>query len=197
MADGMRSVWRIVAVGFLVLNLAGCDLFKTRPTEPPNMGGTPWIYPLSVDQVFANLTQAISESNSDHYLRCLFSPDDSSHVFLFVPNPNVSGWPTTDPWGYAEEQETIQRLFTLESPANSAVLLLEEDGRLIYPNQDSAWVSQNYTLTVPTTDQNLPQQVSGRSDFYLAKNATGYWAIYRWEDVEGNPSWTDLKAGLY
>lgn len=58
-------------------------------------------------------------------------------------------------------------------------------------------ITQTYNLTAPTSDPTLPPEVSGRADFYLKRNDTGYWAIYRWEDLEGSPSWTDLKAGLY
>jgi hypothetical protein len=186
-----------VSIGVLILFLANCDLFRTRPTEPPNSGGTSWVYPQSIDRVFINLSQSIEELNAEHYLWCIFSPDDSSHIFEFKPNPGMIGWPLSSPWGYTEEQETVQRLFSLMPLGSAGFLTLQEDGRLVYPSQDSAWVSQTYNLVMPVTDPTLPQEVTGKADFYLAKNATGYWAIYRWEDLEGSPSWTDLRAGLY
>ncbi len=179
------------------LLLAGCDLFRTRTTEPPLDSGSPWIYPTQIEQVFLNMKQAMAELNSEHYLRCFFTPDDPGRTFIFVPNPNSIGWPLTTPWGYAEEQRTIQYLFTLLQPGFIPYLTLQEESRSIYGNNDSARVTQTYTLNVAVSDPTLPAEVSGRSDFILAKNSTGYWAIYRWEDLEGNPSWTDLKAGLY
>jgi hypothetical protein len=182
---------------FAGLLLAGCDLFRTRPTEPPLDSGSPWIYPTQIEQVFLNMKQAMAELNSEHYLRCFFTPDDPGKTYLFIPNPNSLGWPLTTPWGYSEEQRTIQYLFTLMQPGSIPFLTLLEESRYIYGNNDSVRVTQNYTLDVPVNDPTLPTEVSGRADFILAKNSTGYWAIYRWEDLEGNPSWTDLKAGLY
>ena len=139
----------------------------------------------------------MAELNAEHYLRCFFTPDDPGKTFIFIPNPNSLGWPLATPWGYSEEQKTIQYLFTLLQPGSIPYLTLDEESRSIYGNNDSARVTQIYTLNVPVSDPTIPTEVSGRADFILAKNSTGYWAIYRWEDLEGNPSWTDIKAGLF
>lgn len=179
------------------LQITGCDLFSTRPTEPPTGSGSPWIAPSTADQVFVNMKQAMAELNSQNYLRCFFSPDDGDLTYLFVPNPSSSGWPLTTPWGYAEESQTIQYLFSLLTPGTAPFLAFGEENEFIYGNLDSVRLTQTYTLVAPTSDPTLPQEVSGRSDFYLAPTSTGYWAIYRWEDLEGSPSWTELKAGLY
>ncbi|RJP74149.1 MAG: hypothetical protein C4524_13240 [Candidatus Zixiibacteriota bacterium] len=189
------TVW---ALGVLLL-VSGCDLFRTRPTEPPQDGGSPWIYPIQADQVFANMVQAMAERNADHYLRCFFAPDDPGGTYLFVPNPNTTGWPLSLPWGYAEESQTITYLFSLLPDKNPPFLTFQEENRVVYGNNDSVRVRQAYNLVVPFDDpgQPLPSEVSGKSEFLLAQNGDGYWAILRWEDVEGSPSWTDLKAGLY
>ncbi len=177
--------------------LSSCDLFRTRPTEPPQDTGSPWIYPLQAEQVFVNMSQAMTELNSEHYMRCFFAPGDPGGSFLFMPNPQSTGWPLTLPWGYAEESQTSQYLFSLLTLEAPAFLAFQEENNIVYGNNDSVRITKTYNLVVPVSDPTLPQEVSGRSDFLLAHNATGYWAIYRWEDLEGSPSWTDLKAGLY
>ena len=192
----MRTI-TIASAGIVLISLMACDLFQTRPTEPPGGTSSPWIPPFQVEQVFLNMSQAMGDLNADDYLKCFFAPDDESQTFLFLPNPGYVGWPLSLPWGYNEEDQTIRYLFSLLTINSPGFLMFEEEGKIVYGNEDSVWVTQSYNLTVPVIDETLPQEVTGRSDFYLARNSTGYWAIYRWEDLEGSPSWTDLKAGLY
>ncbi len=195
----MKTAGFTVVISAWALLIGGCDLFQTRPTEAPTGTGSSWIPPTQVEQLFSNMMIAFSELNSDHYLRCFFSPDDPDHTFLFVPNPNTANWPLTEPWGYEEEKQAIEYLFTLMSPDNPGYLMFGEGETLVYGNEDSVWVTKSYSLVAPLTDPNLniPQAVEGTADFYLAKTDVGYWAIYRWEDLDGSPSWTELKAGLY
>ncbi|MBU1651719.1 hypothetical protein KKA00_05840 [bacterium] len=196
-----RNRWFHIFVSLTLLScVAGCDLFSTRSTEPPLDSGTPWIPPTQRDQLFANMTIAFIELNSDHYLRSFFGPDDQAGLFLFVPNPNTANWPVFETWGYEQEKTTIEYLFTLISPDNPGFLMFNDAGdEVVYGDEDSVWVTKTYSLTVSLTEPNLniPEAVEGTADFYLAKTDVGYWAIYRWEDLEGSPSWTELKAGLY
>lgn len=189
-----------ILAGVSACSFLSCDLFSTRSTEPPLDDGSAWIYPTQVSQVFTNMTQAVIEVNSDHYMRCFFTPDDTLETFLFVPNPNTTGWPLPTPWGYDEEYQTINYLFTLIPLGSSGFLTFLSEGELVYGPDDSVWVTKTYNMVVPVSDPTLPQEIKGRAHFYLAKNSTGYWAIFRWEDietVEGYATWTDLKAGLY
>ena len=184
------------------MSLFSCDLFSTRPTEPPFESGSAWIYPTQVDQVFENMKQAIFEVNGDHYMRCFFAPDDTFKTYLFIPNPNTVGWPLLSPWGYDEEYQATSYLFSLITSGSTGFLAFLAEGETVYGNEDSVWVTKSYTMVIPYGDPTLPLpgEIRGRADFYLAKNSTGYWAIYRWEDIEnleGYASWTDLKAGLY
>ncbi|MFH1862226.1 MAG: hypothetical protein ABH878_05375 [bacterium] len=192
----MRKICLIACLGIFGWLLLSCDLFSTRSVEDPLDSGSPWIYPIQVEQVFANMMQAVSELNSVNYMRCFFEEDDPNGTFIFIPR-NIAGWPVAGPWGYSEENQTIQNLFSLSSTSSIPTLILQEQDKLVYGNEDSVRITELYTFSIPISDANLPEQVSGRSDFYLARNSTGYWAIYRWEDLEGSPSWTDLKAALY
>lgn len=189
----------IFAGGLLILNLTsgGCDLFHTREPENPSGTSTSWETPFVADQVFLNLKQALVELNQDNYLRCLIEPGDSAVTFLFVPNPNTAGWPLTIPWGYEQESQATQTWFGWLSEAGSvANLTLMQQAEVAYLD-DSVRITQDYTLIAPTNNTALPDTVSGRSDFLLVKNSSGYWVIQRWEDLDGSPSWTDLRAGLY
>ena len=185
--------------GVIILLLWSCDLFSTRSTEPPISGGSPWIPPTQVEQVFINMSQAFTELNSQNYLSSFFGLDEVESSFLFLPNPNTVGWPASEPWDYEVEKRTIEYLFSLMSPEVPGYLQFDVGESLSYGNEDSVWVTKPYSLLVPVTDpsQNIPQDVSGTAHFYLAKTSIGYWAIYRWEDVEGSPSCTDLTAWLY
>lgn len=185
--------------GLTVFFLWSCDLFRTRSTEPPFNSGSPWIPPTQVEQVFINMSLAIAELNSENYLKSFFDMDELENTFLFLPNPNTVGWPASEPWDYEVEKRTIENLFSQMSPEVPGYLHFDVGESLSYGNEDSVWVTKPYSLLVPVTDpsQNIPQDVSGTAHFYLAKTSIGYWAIYRWEDVDGSPSWTDLKAWLY
>lgn len=190
----------LTQIGIMTAVIGGCDLFSTRSTEPPLNSGSAWIYPIQVEIVFQNMAQAIIDLNADNYLRGFFTPDDPVGPFLFIPNPNAV-WPHTEPWGYEKEEESIEYLFSLLSPGASGFLMFDsgEVEQQVYGNEDSVRMTQVYYLEVPVNDPTLPQEVKGRADFYLGRNSTGYWAIYRWEDLEALdelPSWTDLRAGL-
>ena len=148
------------------------------------------------------MTQAMAELNSDHYLRCFFEPDDPLDSLLFLPDQSVTSWPLSAPWGYNEEKQTIEYLFSLMSPDSTGYLAFDAGDKTVYADEDSVLFRKPYTLTVPVSDPelNLPQEVTGEADFFLKRNSIGYWAIYRWEDLGGSlssPSWTELKAWLY
>ncbi len=194
----MRIVQTVLLCALLLI-LVSCDLFTTRSTEPPFESGSPWIPPIQVEQIFSNMTQAIAELNSDHYMRCFFGPDDLDEEYIFIPTPNAAGWSLAEDWGYDEEKQTIEYLFSLISPESPGYLAFGEGEQLMYGNEDSVWVTKPYTLSISVEDpgSNMPQMVTGEADFYLAQNSIGYWAIYRWEDIEGDPPWTELKAWLY
>lgn len=186
----------------LVLLAAGCDLFRTRSVEPPLNNGQGITYPppIQPDQLFLNLKNSLTDLNSQEYLNCFFAPGDPGGSYQFEPDPNVTGWPLAGPWGYQEESQTIQYLFTLMSSGERPFLTLAEQSRMNYGIDDSVKIRQIYTLVAPTQEPTLPQQVHGEADFILAKNETGFWAILRWLDLHGlngDPSWTALKAGLY
>jgi hypothetical protein len=144
-----------------------------------------------------NMNQAMTEMNAQNYLRCFFGPDDGDLGFLFVPSSAGATWPISTPWGYAEESQTIQYLFSLMTEGNPPFLALDIGEEFVYGNLDSVRLPCAYSLQAQTSDPTLPPEVDGQSDFYLAPTSTGYWAIYRWEDLGGTPPWTDLKAALY
>jgi hypothetical protein len=201
-AKEQLALWGIRRFAVLILVVAiagyGCDLFSTRPTEPPLNVGSPWIAPSQWSQVFVNMSIAAAELNSQNYLRAFFAPEDGDLGYVFIPRPNFTGWPLSAPWGYAEESQTTQTLFSSLSPDSIITLLFDQvSDPTTYGNEDSVWVRQSYTFSAPTNNPTLPSKVSGQSDFLLARTTTGYWAIFRWEDLQGSPSWTDLKAGLY
>jgi hypothetical protein len=199
--DKKVATW-IVLVTVVFLLGVGCDLFRTRSVEPPPNTGGQFFYPdpIQPDQVFLNLKNSLLDLNSQKYLNCFVPPGDSAGAYQFVPDPTVTGWPLTGPWGYAEENQTIGELFSWLSPGAVPMLTLTELSSITYGNDDSVKIGQTYTLTAPTVNTNWPQQVRGQADFIMTKTQTGFWAIRRCTDLhgmEGFPSWTVLKAGLY
>lgn len=198
------AIWYAVQAGFLaamILLGAGCDLFRSRTVEPPleNGNGVTYPPPLQPDSVFVNFRNALTEQNQQEYMNCFFAAGDPGGTYQFIPDPNVTGWQITTPWGYAEENQTIQYLFSLMMPSSPPFLSLTEQSRTAY-GVDSVKISQTYHLLAPTSDPLLPSEVRGEADYVLARTETGFWAILRWTDLhglEGQPSWTALKAGLY
>ncbi len=173
--------------------------FSIREPEPPATIRSTWIPPYSPEQVFSNFQNAISERNVENYTRCFTDTSKSTRMYRFNPEPEIeSTYPTIFLfWSREAEKNVMQQLFSsIPSDSTLFVKFTEEATDII--TADSAVFNRLYHLEVHHTESSLPAIYDGHGEFWLAPDATGEWAIYRWIDhrLNENPSWSTLKAAL-
>jgi len=179
-----------------VLLLQGCGLFDTRDAEAPNTGGSHFVPPTSPDIVIDNLEQAISEKNTENYMRCLPDTLSSDTRFVFIPTAAAAGrYPTSFlNWSLQSERSYFSALKAFTDPNSSSSLHLE--GGFSVLAADSAIYEADYTVIFRHGVSDVPESVSGNLQFVLRPDRNFFWSITRWIDnpVSGNPSWSEWKG---
>lgn len=189
----LRLLTILLVNGFI----ACVNPFTTRDPEPPGQNPSTFIPPTAPEIVFINLQNAIRERNVENYIRSLVDTTRSSQRFAFVPDQGVAA---NHPgvftgWGLADERRYLTNLLQATPADSGRSLLFTEVDR--DEDATSATIEQRYMLVIRHTRQRgIPSLFLGQAKFFLERNTTGDWAIYRWEDFSDgvNPSWSELKA---
>ncbi len=190
---------RIGVVACLLFLSACGNPFSTREPEPPESGGSNFINPSSPDVVFINLQIALQERNVENYVRSFVDTSRSQQRFEFIADQGVMA---TQPgtflnWSLEDERRYLQQLFQA-TPADSVIRLnFDLDNRS--ETASTATLTQTYTLEVRhrLQSESAPADIRGQATFFLERNETGDWAIFRWQDFKVNTSdfsWSELKA---
>jgi hypothetical protein len=198
--DG-SGVWRLCSDRFwisgvvvLCLVLCGCDLFRARTPEDPEGDAGTWLQPDTPERVIENVQNAISELNTQNYLRSL------SDDFEFVPTLEAeSREPVFSGWSRAEEETYFTRLRAAAEPFPGRELQLFDRSPSII-GSDRYVLNATYQLKVQHSrvDESVPSEVQGRLVWEISQSADGLWQLYRWTDqtLGTHPSWSDLKAAF-
>jgi len=173
----------------LAWGLTAC--FQIRQVEPPNSQNSAWVSPTDYEILLQNLQTAISDANTQNYLRC-FNQD--SLVFepaasLFNDNENI--WIN---WSILDEQGYLDNTFADLAVSSGNVLILEEED-LQNAASDSIRYVGSYTLRINHQDTALTTLFLGQIQLTIKRNTFNEWEIRRWTDIELFPdsSWSHLK----
>ena len=188
------------SVSWIFILLVACDsLFSTREPEPPEDPRSPWIPPLSPEQVLMNLQNAVYDQNVENYIRCLVNASFSQRRYNFEPDPEVAtNYPEVfQEWDVSKEEAVIQQAFSLLPSDSTSTLLFTEDIREVIA-ADSAVMVKRYQLEFHHIQSTLPSVYGGHMELWMAPDQRGEWSIYRWIDngTAGFPSWSLLKAAF-
>lgn len=185
----------------MVVFFACANPFTTREPQPPQKTVSNYIPPITPEMVFDNMRFAILERNAENYMRSFVDTTRSEKKFEFVPDQGVAA---ANPgvfqnWSLSEERLYITLLFQA-TPADSLHELRFDEPR-VEEGATTATFTQNYQLIMLHTRQGegIPVLVKGQAKFWLEKNHTGDWAIYRWEDFTNgvDATWSKLKALIF
>ena len=189
---------QIFFVSLLIsLGLACENPFSTRKAEPPDtQNRSTFIPPTSPEFVFLNLQFAVHERNVENYILSFIDSTRSQRRFTFVPDQGAAA---ANPGTFTDWSLENERLYLFQllqaTPSDSLHNLgFAEESRS--ETSETATFTQNYELVVEHSRANIPTEFRGQSKFWLERNETGDWAIYRWEDFTNgvDPSWSQLKA---
>ncbi|RMF67091.1 MAG: hypothetical protein D6743_05445 [Calditrichaeota bacterium] len=189
----------LTLAAFALSLLAACaNPFSTREPEPPEQNQSGFINPSIPEIVFINLQLAFQERNVENYMRSFVDTTRSQNRFVFVPDRGVAATNpgTFDNWTLENERLYLFQLFQATPAGAFSNLQFTEQSRTEGP--DMATFTQNYEIEVRHSLQanNVPTVFRGQSKFWLEKDQTGAWAVYRWEDFTNgvDPSWSELKV---
>lgn len=178
---------------FVAVMFSACNIFQTRTPQPPQQGQSNFIPATSPDSVIANLENAIEEEVPENYVACLSDSSFGGRDYSFSPSSDVDqriflNWTKASEYSYFSNV----KVHSLSS-ARPALILSAQNSQPLGFGSDSVLFSANYTLLWPNT--NYPDQVRGSLQFYLGRNNSGIWSIYRWVDLKSDTiTWSDLKA---
>lgn len=196
--DFVKSSFRHL-IWLLFLCIACKSLFSTREPEPPVDPRSNWIPPLSADQVFLNLQNAIYDRNVENYIRCLVNPSFSNRNYRFEADPEIAAnySEVFQDWSLEKEETMIQQAFSLVPADSASILTFTENIREVVLS-DSAIMVKKYRLELHHLQSTMPSVYEGQVEGWLAPDQRGEWSIYRWIDngITGLPSWSLLKASL-
>ena len=182
----------------IVLSLTCENPFTTRKAEPPDtQNPSTFIPPTNPEFVFLNLQFAVLEWNVENYILSFVDSTRSQQRFTFVPDQGVAA---VNPGTFADWNLENERRYLFQvlqaTPGDSAhSLSFGEESRS--ETSKTATFTQNYELIFKhSLGRNIPTEFRGQSIFFLERNDTGDWVIYRWEDFTNgvDPSWSELKA---
>jgi hypothetical protein len=183
----------------IFLLLTACDLFTTRPSEPPNQSNSPFRPAYEREIVIENLKNSFKDKNSDNYILCLVDSLYAQKKFSFDASSEASYvYPIfIQGWGINEEKSYIKNLFN--SVKNDFPVTLELGNESYSPlSGDSLIYLASYSLSVPYSDGSTVNY-SGNLQFNMLRDSRSIWVIYYWKDIKSQdlPSWSDLKGSYY
>ena len=176
--------------------------FSTREPEPPDENAPSRFIDASLpDDVFQNLEFAFADRNVENYMRSLVDTTQSELRFLFLPDQGVAA---NQPgvfvnWLVENERRYLQSLLQVVPPDSTLSLLFINKQPQLETANDVIFIWDYIVVARHTRqDEKIPVIFKGQSKFGLARNQSGTWEIYRWEDFSNrtDPSWSELKAAL-
>lgn len=187
---------------FLVVLVLACENpFTTRKPEAPDaQNPSSFKSPTSPEIVFDNLRSAIRELNVENYIRSFVDPTRSEQPFTFVPDQGVAATNpgTFDNWSLEDERSYLVKALKDTPKDSTHILVFTQESQNVA--SETATFTQNYALIIKhlRAAENIPTEFRGQSKFWLQRDDTGDWAIYRWEDYTNgvDPSWSELKAAF-
>nr|BCX00310.1 MAG: hypothetical protein KatS3mg041_0356 [Bacteroidota bacterium] len=186
------ALLRSLCAPFGLLVFLGCGLFQTRPPEDPFADSGGYRPPETPEIALENLQYAISQLNTQNYLRGL------SSAFRYTPSaPALSRNPTLwGGWGLEQEAAYVQNLRLSAGDQSGHRLSLSE--RRDDPGSDRYVITARYSLLIQHRRPDVPTVAEGRLSLLLVRENDGLWRIREWTDtaLEDRFSWSDLRAAF-
>ncbi|MCX6133308.1 MAG: hypothetical protein NTU47_05785 [Ignavibacteriales bacterium] len=175
-----------------------CNIFETRPPEPPTQSSSSYTPATEPSLVFSNMSNAFRDLNSLNYLKSFADSSAAGRGFSFEPTPQakVKYGGAFLFWNRQSEQQYFENLRS-KIPSGSAASLVFQTLTVQSIQSDSAQYEATYTLTASHSVASVPKQATGKAQFLLLADRSRNWVIWRWIDVPTGTSsftWSDLKG---
>ena len=187
-----------IIIILLIVSITGCDLFTNRDPEDPDAARSNYLPATTLDILFSNLKNSLQEKVLENYMASFIDPSFISLPFIFIPSSEaVVKFPSLVDWNLSAERQYFNNL--INTTQQSTPIILDLQNEIKNTTGDSAVFQYDYTLTLSSTNENIPSVYKGNVKFYVFLDSRNQWAIGRWEDIKigNNTSWSELKGALY
>jgi hypothetical protein len=187
---------RFLTFCLLTFFFTGCDIFTTRVPEAPDVPRFNYLQPVDVASVVTNLINSVSTKSTQYYIKSFSDSIKNGKSFQFIANAEaVSKYASLAyGWSLKDEEQYLNNIIN-KIPKESSVTLFFDEEQLISFG-DSAYLSTNYSVTVPHNIQGLANVFSGKLQFKFIRDKQQLWTIYQWQDIKSGESatWSELKG---
>lgn len=178
--------------------VTGCNLLTTRDAEEPEVSRTLNLPATTVDQLFLNVRNSLSEKVAKDYISCFVDSSFTKVPFSFIPSSSANfKYDVFANWNLEAEEKYFNNVVNAIGVNGNVFLslaLLENsiDGT-------SQTLSYSYKLTLPFIDESTPQLFEGIAIFTVIQDNYSQWVIAEWNDIENGdaPTWSELKGRFY
>jgi hypothetical protein len=186
----------VVLLAAAVLFCGGCGLFETRDPEPPTSGSSTFVPPTAPEIVLSNLENAVSEKNTENYVRCLVDTLNSERRLVFVPTSSAAGRYASafSDWTLQSERTWFAALKAFAP--KDAPSYLNLNGSFAVIAADSAIYEASYEMVFRHGVANVSETVRGTLQFVMHIDRNSVWSITRWTDIPrtDETSWSEWKG---
>lgn len=187
-----------IIIILLIVSISGCDLFTNRDPEDPDSARSNYLPATTHDILFSNLKNSLQEKVLENYMASFIDPSFIDLPFVFIPSSEaVVKFPSLVDWGLSAERQSFNNI--INTTQQSTPIILDLQNEIKNTTGDSAVFQFDYTLTLSSTNENIPSVFKGNVKFFIFLDSRNQWAIGRWEDIKigTNPSWSELKGAMY
>lgn len=175
----------------------GCDIFNVRDAEDPDLPPSNYLPPAFPDDLISNFINSFLDKDVNNYTASFSDKNFTDKIFQFVPSSGaVSQFPLFVDWDKTNEGQYFQNMILKVRENSQITLELTEISRNNFG--DSLFYTASYTLTIPFTDAEFPENYQGVLTFKMVRDSRSIWSIYFWQDNKSTnqPSWSELKGRL-
>ncbi len=192
---------KIILILVVSISVTACDLFSTRPSEPPDQSKSNFIPPVEATDVILNIKNSFSDKNVQNYIRCFVDTLFAEKGFSFSASIEaISLYQIfSQGWGLNEERRYFSSIVNKVS-VDFPISLGLSDENITNFGGDSLIYSAKYSINVPVPfGDPFPQTYEGNLQFNMLRDSRGEYVIYYWKDITSGalPSWSELKGSSY
>jgi hypothetical protein len=189
---------------FILLNIAGCNLFSTRNPASPDSNNSKFVPPTSPLIVVSNFNNAVIENNVDDFIYCLSdSATQSTRAYHFFPASDaLSRYPSLfDNWTINSERRSFTSM--VGSLIDGTTTDMKTfNSKLEINSTDSAVYTADYIINLKHNQKTIPTKCSGTFRLTIVPKSDGQWCIQNWYDIKYQndtipDSWSIIKAQFY
>jgi len=183
----MKSIILILSLFILT----GCD---TRDAEKPTEPVTNLPQAFERETLINNFIVSHQTKSVFDYMNCFSDSILTGKTFTFTPSSEAaSQFPALMDWNLQSEENYFRNI--IASTENIPINLILSNSSFSQQG-DSVIYTSSYSLTVPFSDQGIPQNYKGNLIFYMFRDQSLIWKIYYWQDFKSGDdlSWSELKG---